>query len=207
MKSQKRPKFAHLVDWLEGRLPEAEAEALSAALEKAGEETRADLAWLRSFLEISKELKLSAPPPRVRKELRRLFNEKSQERRQAGFFQRLQASLFFDSRKQAAAAGLRSVAREGQHRQMIFNTGVAEIALDIYTRREDGLVDLAGQVFPTEESAGFVFSVHLVRGSSQAGRTRADELGEFFFSGLAGGDYEMILSTQRFEIVLPTLKL
>jgi hypothetical protein len=46
-----------------------------------------------------------------------------------------------------------------------------------------------------------------MRGSNYAGRTSADELGEFFFTGLGSGDYEMILSTERFEIVLPTLKL
>jgi hypothetical protein len=207
MTSYARPKFAQLLDWLEGRLPEAEAQALSAALEKAGVETQADLAWLRSFLEVSKKIKLSTPPPGVRKNLKRLFSEKSQDRRPAGFFQRLQASLFYDSQTQPAAAGLRSVAREGQHRQLIFNTGVAEVALDVYVRPEDGLVDLAGQVFPTEESAGFPFSIYLMRGSNYAGRTSADELGEFFFTGLGSGDYEMILSTERFEIVLPTLKL
>lgn len=202
-----RPTFAQLLDWLEGRLPEEEAVALSEQVELADEKTRADLAWIRSFLEASTALRLARPPDKVRDVLRRRFDARAETRQSPDLFQRFVAALTYDSNVASAAAGIRSAASEGLQRQFIFTTEVAEVALNVRPRSGEEQFDLLGQVFPLTTVPLEQLSIQLLQNSVEAGLTTADDLGEFSFPGVQAGDYEVVVSAEQFEIVLKPVHL
>jgi hypothetical protein len=117
------------------------------------------------------------------------------------------ASLTFDSRSQMAAAGLRSADITGAQTQLIFSTPVAEVALNFQTRPQDQHINLFGQVFPLEDRPMQAFSVQLLSGAQEAGLASSDELGEFAFEGIPAGTYDLILSTDTFEVLIPSIQL
>src|SRR5512134_3881534 len=104
-------RFSELLDWLEGRLPPDQAQAVAKRLEIADAATRADLDWLRLFLQARQSVQFSSPPPSVRETLKGRFAAYAGARQPPGLFQRLLATLTFDSRAQVATAGLRSAQR------------------------------------------------------------------------------------------------
>src|SRR5262245_46039673 len=106
MNDSNAPPFSELLDWLEGKLPPDQA--VAERLETADEATQADLDWLRLFLQARQSVQFAAPPSRVRETLRERFAAYAEARKPPGLFQRLFATLTFDSRAQAATTGLRS---------------------------------------------------------------------------------------------------
>jgi hypothetical protein len=72
----RRPDFARLVDWVEGRLHEDEVRAVEETLAGADSATLADIAWLRGFLEAAANVVIESPPPGVRETLIQLFEAK-----------------------------------------------------------------------------------------------------------------------------------
>lgn len=200
-------RFSQLLDWLEGKLSDEEAQAIAEQLQKADETTQADLAWLRVFQRASQAVKFVSPPPEVRDELKRRFAVYAETQRSPDFFRRLLAELTFDSRTQLVVAGLRSAAIESQQRQLIYTTEVAEIALNIQRRAQDQRLNITGQVFPTMEVAGDTFSIQLLQDTSQIGLVATDELGEFVFEDVPAGEYEIVVSADQIEVVIPSVPL
>lgn len=200
------PTFEQLVEWLDGRLPPDEAAAVAAALEQPDAATQANLDWLRRFHGARHQVRLALPPQRVRTELTRRFEAFAQERRQPGFFQRLMALLSFDSGAGLAVAGVRSAATQGQQRQLVFVADAAEIVLNVLPRAQDRQVNLTGQVFPAL-AAPARFSVHLLRDSAEVALTSTDDLGEFGFEGLPAGEYDLVVSSDQFEVVMSPVPL
>ena len=195
-----------IVDWLEGWLPEPEAREVSRRVE-ADEGLRERARWLRAFLAAGERIELSAPPGEVRRELSQRFAAFSEGRRQPGLLERMVAVLQFDSGFQAASGGVRSPgAREG-HRQIVFATDVAEVALSILQRRGGGTLDLSGQVFPIGEEAPPDFTVQLLDGTREVGITSSDELGEFTIERVPPGTYSMFLTAARVEVLISPLEL
>jgi hypothetical protein len=207
MKQPNSLHFPQLLDWLEGRLPEAQARAIVERLQTADEATQADLAWLRRFQEIRQSIRFVPPPAEVRDALKRRFEAYAQDRQAPGFFRRLLAELTFDSRTQWAVAGVRSAAGEGLQHQFIYTTEVAEVALNLQPSGADRYIVLTGQVFPIGDIAPNAFSLQLLRGNLEAGLATTDELGEFAFAAVPAGEYDLILSADRFEIVIPAIPL
>ncbi|MFQ5857615.1 MAG: hypothetical protein ACE5LU_18575 [Anaerolineae bacterium] len=199
--------FARLVDWIEGILTEEEATAVAAQVAIADDATRADVGWLRAFAQVSATIVLAAPSPEVRDLLVRCFEAYAQGRRQPGFLQRLIATLTFDSGVQLAAAGARGIDAQGPQRQLIYATDLADIALNVQPRARDKHLDVNGQVLPKGDVAPDIVSVQLLRGTTELGITTTDELGEFDFEAIPAGAYEMVLSTDQFEIVIATVEL
>lgn len=194
--------FAHLANWLEGHLDEEEARTVEEQLGSASDATRADADWLRAFLNVSSEVELAAPPPEVRERLSRRFESYAEEKREPGFFRRLMATLTFDSAAGTAMAGVRSAGAAGgeAQRQLVYSTDAADVALDI--RRRGGKLDLGGQVLPASDEEPGEFSVQLLLGGEEFGIVAADELGEFSFESVPPGVYEVVLSTDEFEITV-----
>jgi hypothetical protein len=197
--------FERLADWLEGRLPEEEAQEMEQRLASADDATRAEADWLRGFLEISSGIVLDLPPPEVRDRLLRLpegrAEGRTEGRREPGIFRHLVASLTLDTRAGPALAGLRSGgAVEGAQRQLVYSAEAVDLALDV-RKRPGGLLDLGGQVLPAN-IAPEEFSVQLLRGGREFGIAAADEVGEFFFGTLTPGTYEIILSTGELEVTV-----
>src|SRR5919106_6280482 len=148
MNESNRPRFSELLDWLEGRLLPDDARAVAERLHAADEATQADLDWLRLFLYARQSIQFASPPPSVREALKQRFAAYTEARQPPGLFQRLLATLTFDSRAQPATIGLRSVADEGQQQQLIYTTEAAEIALTVHPSLPNKNFIVNGQVFP-----------------------------------------------------------
>ena len=200
-------RFSELLDWLEGRLPTDQAQAVAERLETADAATQADLEWLRLFMQARQSVQLTSPPPQVRQTLNQSFAEYVQARQPPGLFQRLLATLTFDSGAQAATAGLRSVADEGPQRQLVYATEAAEVALTIQAALPNKNFIVTGQVFPAADIPAHSFSIQLLRDIQEIGLASADELGEFTFANLPAGDYEMVVSAGQYEVVITPLYL
>jgi hypothetical protein len=208
------PSFAELLDWLEGRLPAAQVQALASRLEAASPAALADLDWLRQFLAARQSVRLAAPPPAVRAELRRRFAARVQAQANPlpGLFARLTAALTFDSRAQWAGAGLRASGGATGDRQLIYATPSAEIeiALNLHAIEAPALesqhLDLNGQVFAAAGSPP-VYAVQLLRAGAEVALAATDELGEFAIVSIPSGDYELVLSAGDHEIQLASVML
>lgn len=199
--------FARLVDWLENRLTEAEAAGIAAQVAAADEETRAVIAWLQTFAEISATTVLASPPAQVHELLAQRFTAYTQNHSRPGFLQHLIAALTFDSRTQPLAAGLRAAGTQAAVRQLIYSSALADVALNIQPRPYDQRFDVSGQIFPGRSAAPEIFSVQLLRGAVEVSLTTSDELGEFSFEAVPTGVYELILSATQTEILIKPLEL
>jgi hypothetical protein len=198
--------FERLADWAEGRLPAEEARAVEEDLAAAGEDARAAAGWLRAFFRVSEGIVLDEPPAGARDELVRRFEEYAEGRRQPEPLRRLVATLSFEGGAQAAF-GVRSAASGESQAQLVYTTGAADIALDIRWRPGDGSLDLDGQVFPTDATGPDDFSVQLLSGATEVGTTATDALGEFAFRAIEPGEYQILVSSGRVEILISPLKL
>lgn len=203
MDKKQVPTFSKILDWLEDRLPVEEAQDVAEALAVADEETLDDLEWLRNFLQMSQGLVMASLPPEVRAILSRRFAENADQRRRQDFFQRTRASLTFDSGTQLATAGLRSASGQGLQRQLVYSTVIAEVALNILPAADSQQFHLLGQVFPVAEISADAFSIHLLHDTIEVGLTSSDDLGEFAFRDVPEGTYDLILSTDRYEVAIP----
>lgn len=199
--------FERLADWVEGRLSEEEAKAVEEQVAAAGEATHAEVEWLRAFARASEDTVLDALPPEVREELTRRFDDYAEGRRPPGLLERLVASLSFDSGLQPAFGGVRSAGSREVQRQLIYATDAAEIALNVRPRPRDGRLDLDGQVFPADDTAPASFSVQLLSGTDEVGITTTDELGEFGFESVMPDTYQILVSSDRVEILISPIEL
>jgi hypothetical protein len=201
--------FAHLADWVEGRLSEEEAVAVEKQLAMAGEKTLADVAWLRMFTEVSQRLVLPSPPPRVHEILVDRFNAYVRDKQQPGLRKRIVAKVTFDSGLRPAVAEVREADTAELGRQLVYAADALDVALDILPRdHEERSFDLEGQVLPNDGDAdsGF-FGVQLLQGEHEFGMTITDDLGEFAFESVPPGVYEMLLSTDKYDIVVAPVQL
>jgi hypothetical protein len=83
-----------------------------------------------------------------------------------------------------------------------------DVALDILPRdHEERSLDLEGQLFNDEETDLGIFGVQLLQEGTEVGTTVSDDLGEFAFESVPPGVYEMLLSTDQYEIMLPPVEL
>lgn len=196
--------FEQLADWMDGRLSEDESAALVKQLEFADEATRANAEWLRTFTKARKVAALASPPPKLRKELMRRFEAYSSEHQHPGFFQRLVATLTFDSGMQVAAAGLRSAVSLSSQRQIIYTSNVADIVLNFQPRLHDKNIDIVGQFLPTDPSLNGPFSIQLLQGNTEIKLTAIDEIGEFSFEAVSLGEYTIIAIAEQAEILVFT---
>ena len=66
---------------------------------------------------------------------------------------------------------------------------------------------LAGQLLPTGELDPTRVSVQLLHNDREVGITLADDLGEFAFTNLPTGEYQLIVSADQLELTLPPFTL
>jgi hypothetical protein len=204
MNESNAPRFSELLDWLEGRLPPDKARDVAERLQTADAATQTDLDWLRLFQQARQSVQFASPPPSVRETLIQRFAE---ARQPPGPFQRWLATLTFDSRAQPVTAGLRSAVEEDQRRQLIYITKAAEIALTIQSILPEKNFIVTGQIFPRRDTPTHTFSIQLLRDAEEVALSATDELGEFTFSDLPAGEYDIVVSTEQYEVVIPSLHL
>lgn len=199
--------FARLLDWIEGRLPDDEAQVVQVQVEQADQATRADIAWLRAFKHLHAKAVLANVPAALHERLVRRFDDYANEHRQPGFLDRLIGTLSSDSRLQTATAGVREVRMLGSERQLVYSTDAADVVLNIHPHSRDQHFDIHGQVFPSRELGVGDLSVQILRDESEYGITITDGLGQFTFDAMPPGIYEIILSANQFEIQIAPVEL
>lgn len=199
--------FGRLADWVEGSLTPEESAEVEERVAHAGAATKADVEWLRAFHDASDDTVLATPPPEIHAALVQRFEAYAADRREENFPRRLLAKLSFDSSLQPAF-GIRSAATRESHRQLIYATEVADVAINTFHRSRDGRFDLEGQVFPaTEDSEGRSFGVQLVREELDFCTTATDDLGTFRCQAIPPGSYELHLGDGEVEIQLSRVDL
>jgi hypothetical protein len=197
--------FERLVEWLEGRLSNAEAQEVATQLASADAATQADAAWLRQFFDITRGLAPAEPPAELTKRLERRFTTFAQGRRSSPW-QRFVATLSFDSHKTLAARGARA-AGPGEQRQFLYETEYATVAFTLQHREQGRLFDLLGQFMPADESEVDLIRVYLLRDGVEFDSTVTDDLGEFFLPAVPRGQYDLVLDCLRYAIAIPSLDL
>jgi hypothetical protein len=203
---RKRIAFSQLVDWVEGRLPEEEAQAVEEQLAIADSATLADVAWLRKFIRATEDSDLESPPPEVRSTLIARFEAHAEGRRPPGFLKRVVATLTFDEGLRPAV-GVRSAGAQGARRQLVYSADDLDVALNFLPRARDKDFDLDGQVLPRDDVELGYFSVQLLQSETELGVTATDDLGTFAFESIPSGVYEIILSTDRVEVSIAPVEL
>jgi hypothetical protein len=199
--------FEQLLDWVEGRLPPAEANAVVTKVGVSDPQMQAQVRWLRSFLQLADAVVLAAPPAFVRAALTKRFVDSAKARQQPGVFQRLAAALSFDSAQLPVMAGVRA-GDSGQMREVVFGTEPLDVALTIHPHEQDPYFNLLGQILPNDHAIiPDAFAVQLVRDGHEVTIMMADEMGEFGFATVASGDYWLVLSSDTLEVTLPAFSL
>jgi hypothetical protein len=208
MTGARKVSFEQLVDWIEGRLSDAEATAVARLVETADEAVRDDVAWLRAFLDTSAKLRMESPPPDIHQTLVRRFAAHARTRRLEELKQWLVGALTFDSARTAALGGVRATSLQGPPRQIVYSTDPLDVALALVPDTDGPHLTIHGQILPkttTIEPSGF--SVQLQRDATEIARVDADDLGEFVFDRLDVGTYEIILANEQYSILLAPIDL
>ncbi|MBD0353675.1 MAG: hypothetical protein ICV58_00660 [Rubrobacteraceae bacterium] len=206
MPNPEEVEFTRLLDWVEGRLSEQEARVVERQVAAAGSAPRADVAWMRAFARVSKDTVIAPPPSEVRDTLVERFETYAEGKQQPGFLERLVATLTFDSNLQPAS-GLRAASVSESQRQLVYSTDAADVAIIVRPRTRDGLLDVYGQILPSDSADSGVFGVQLLRGASEVATTATNDLGESTFEAVAPGVYEVLAGSDRVEIQLPEVEL
>ena len=195
-----------ILDWLEGRSSAQAAAMVAAQVAGADAALQAQVAWARAFLQLGEAVIVEAPPSALHQKLQQLFVEHRRQKQSAesepGFLQRLVAALTFDSFLQPGLAGVRST-QMLDLRQLVYSTEVADVALNVRRERALGNHTIAGQLLPTSDLDPATVSVQLLQNDREARITLADDLGEFIFMELPAGEYQLILSADQLELLLP----
>jgi hypothetical protein len=177
---QGQPRFAVLLDWLEGRLEPGPAAAVTAQVAGADAQTHGTLQWLRGFLAAARALPLHEPPPIVRQSLAQYFERWSRARAELEQQPRtVLARLLFDSRQDLAAGGMRAAATgSGEAVHLAYTTEDGDLLLDVYDTGT-GRVRLEGQVLLTGPEQARVFEVSVTAPGFRARSRDGDALGRF----------------------------
>ena len=204
-----KPTFKQLLDWLEGRLDAGEARILESRLRSADAEMKAELEWLRAFLGTAEAARRTALPPGVRADLVRDFEVFARTRRAPRLLQRLIATLASDTAGPFALEGARSVQAEGKQRQLIYESDPAEIALNIFPNSQDENLTLSGQIYSKTDlsPAGLTVQIIALEGTVKNDLTTSDDLGEFALVDIPQGRYNIFISAEGIEIVIPEILL
>lgn len=196
--------FATLVDWIEGRLSDAESQLVADEVARADQETLGTVAWLRALKAISHTIRLERAPAELRRTLALRFAAHARAAR-PGVLQRIVAALTFDSARQFATSGARGAQAPGAPRQLVFTTDALDVAISIALRGDGQRYDLFGQILPKGDLVGD-FSLQLMHGDAVVQHASADELGEFTMPLVQAGIYELSLSTADVAIILAPLE-
>lgn len=205
--SRRRVDIETLADWAEGRLPEEEARAVERDLAEADGATRAEAGWLQAFFRASRDIVMEDPPAGQREALAAAFEAYAEGRRRPGPlrpFRRLVATLSSGVGPRPFP-GVRSAG--GPEGQLVYTTEAADVALNLRRRPGNGKLDVDGQVFPNGDEEPEAFGVQILRGVHEVGTTATDELGEFSFEGVAPGEYQILVSGARVEILISPVEL
>ncbi|MBE2198610.1 MAG: hypothetical protein IAE79_08375 [Anaerolinea sp.] len=207
MKKKDEHDFEYLLNWVEGRISAAEAKKFAAQLETAASDTQALVSWLREFQRLNQKYLLVTPPDDLDEQLYSIFTRHSGAKQHSRFFQRLLATLSFDSYQHLTAAGVRGPAAASLERHLVYSTDLAEVALDLQWNAREKSILVNGQIFLADDADEEIYVVELQRDITTVKMTPTDKLGKFAFASLTPGTYDMTLSGDQIEIALTSVDL
>ncbi len=192
--------FERLLDWIEQRLTDAEMREIERQLAQHPEKQEAAL-WLRAFSAARSRVAIEAPPDSLHAALLAQFRPTPAQR----LFQQITALLSFDSARQPALAGVRSL--ETRARQVIYDCDLMEVAINVRPSRQSDQLDVNGQVFPRTLPTAAGLVVQLFRGDQLADISLTNELGEFSFTSLPTGIHTLTLIAEGSQVKLEAFEL
>ncbi|MFY9607754.1 MAG: zf-HC2 domain-containing protein [Blastocatellia bacterium] len=203
----KCPSFERLIDYLDNRLPDAEAAGVATHLASSCADCAESRDWYQQVRKAAASDDTVAPPPWVLKRAVRIFEAQRDRPKLAARMRQAIASLVFDSFARPALAGVRST--EAANRQLLYRAGDYSIDLQI-APSEHTRADLIGQVLkegdPTFESVAALDFV-IARGGEIVFSAVTDEMGEFKVSGIEQGIYDLRVELSEGSITVPDLPL
>jgi hypothetical protein len=201
----KCPSFERLIDYLDNRLPEAEAAPVTIHLAGSCTACTESRDWYQNVRAVAASDDTVAPPPWVLKRAVRLFDTQRDRPKLAARIGQAIASLVFDSFARPALAGVRST--ETANRQLLYRTGDYSIDLQI-APSEHARADLIGQVLRESEATFESVSglkLDIARGGKIEFSAVTDEMGEFKVSGMEHGLYDLRVELSEGSITIPDL--
>lgn len=201
----KCPSFERLIDYLDNRLPEAEAAGVATHLATSCAVCGESRDWYQRVRIAAASDDTLAPPPWVLKRAVRIFEMQRDRPRLAARIGQAIASLVFDSLTRPALAGVRST--ETANRQLLYRAVDYSIDLQI-APSEHTRADLIGQVLkegePSFESVAGL-KLDIARGGKIVCSAVTDEMGEFKVSGMEQGVYDLRVELSEGSITVPDL--
>jgi len=198
----KCPSFERLIDYLDSRLPEAEAAVVAGHLAGNCADCTESRNWYQHVRRVVATDDTVEPPLWVTK---RAFKIPSTQRRRsiASTVGQIIASLVFDSFQRPALAGVRST--ETANRQLLYRAGDYSVDLQI-ALAEGGNGTLIGQVLkegdPTFESVSGL-PLHITKGDEIIVSAVTNQMGEFKISGMDQGQYGLRVELSDGDITVP----
>lgn len=200
------PNTALLLDWLEGRLPAAQASSLAQAVAD-DPALHAQVAWLRDFLRASRATVLVDPPPELLQSVNAHFAAYARQQRGPGPVRTFIAALTADSWQRLALSGMRAASLRSVPRQVIYSSELADVALNIQAQPGSLHYALEGQVFAPEASPSARFVAQLLQEGVERRLALSDSLGKFSLAELPTGVYELLVSSDQGEIEIGPIEL
>lgn len=203
--------WERIIDWVEGRLSKTEADWVAAQLAQADADKRElwdnSIAWLHKLQLWRRESPMQDLSEQGRQRLSQLF-ARLQDSAQAAI-RVISAYQTSDSWVQVT----QGVRRGGppsrseikpESRQFIYQCDIGEVALNLRQASDKNAIELRGQIFVAEpiDLSGFV--AQLVQ-DRQSHMEMLDDLGQFTLSGLAPGNYDLVIADPQLEIHIAAL--
>lgn len=193
--------ITQLIDWLEGRLPEDEAENVAADV-KADASYEPIVNWLRTFLDFSRSTVLVEPPAELFEGAAAYFRAVAHGNRQPRWLQRLAALLISDSWQMPSLVSVRHTELGAPPRQLVYTAATADIVLNTREGTAQETFDLKGQIFPTDGADPASFTVQLIQQEWEAALTYTNRVGKFNCTGLPAGAYTIVIHGDLAEIAI-----
>jgi len=194
-------KYEILLNYLEGQLSVDERNEVDAHIAESCQQCDQRLSLLRTVLQTVDGDHTVAPPADVLKQaIDGIKNRKKESKPK--LWNRIVASVSFDSRLQFSSAATRGVART---RQMLFSTEQADIDLQIKPIRND--YEVMGQILNADHSGGFLPAFVSLQNEGQIQKaTETDPMGQFAFHGVSSGTYDLVFDLDDQEIAVTGLE-
>lgn len=182
-----------LLDWLEGRLDQVQAAEVAARAAAAGPATQRRIRWMQAFTSASRSMVIEEPPADLHATLLRQFRPPT-----SGPLAQLHAALSFDSARQPVAIGVRAPAISS--RQLIFTCDLLEVALSVRPGLRGDRLDVNGQVYPQQPHSPAGLVARLSRDEQLVDVVLTSDLGEFSFTSLPPGAYDLELTLEQWQV-------
>jgi hypothetical protein len=189
------PSFERLIDYLDNRLAEKDAERLAAHLAEGCADCLASQKWYLQTRSLAATDDSLEPPAWVFKRALRIFE--TQRPRLVERLGQAIAALVFDSFARPATAGIRST--ETTNRQLLYNAGDYSIDLQVAPLPQAS-AELVGQILREGETSFESVAnlkLELAAEDKKVLEVFTNEMGEFTISGIAQGVYDLRVETSE----------